>query len=140
MDPTRILLPMAALVGLTFVVVAQVPYRRFRAAFRGEVTADDFAYGESARVPSEVSIPNRNLMNLLEMPVLFYVQCLALYVTRSVDATALAMAWGYVGLRVCHSAVHLTYNHVGHRALAYGASVVLLAALWLRFVAHLLYY
>jgi hypothetical protein len=45
---------------------------------------EDFKFGESARVPGNVSVPNRNLMNLLELPVLFYVACLTLYVTKSI--------------------------------------------------------
>ena len=60
-----ILLPIGALALLTFLVLGLVPVRRFRAAFAGQVGAGDFRYGESPRVPGEVSIPNRNYMNLL---------------------------------------------------------------------------
>jgi hypothetical protein len=49
-------------------------------------------------------------MNLLELPVLFYVACLSLYVTGRGDQTALAIAWIYVGLRALHSLIHLSYN------------------------------
>ena len=58
-------------------------------AFAGQVAADDFKYGESANVPGDVSIPNRNYMNLLEMPVLFYVICLMIYVSARVDVVFL---------------------------------------------------
>jgi len=81
MPAARILYPVLALVALTFVVLLLIPYARFRAAARGRVTVADFRYGESANVPGDVSLPNRNLMNLLELPLLFYVGCLALYVT-----------------------------------------------------------
>src|SRR5215470_20460441 len=100
MNQESILLPMAALAGLTFVVLLMIPYRRFRAGFKGLVTYRDFKYGESAKVPPDVSIPNRNFMNLLEMPVLFYVACLTLYVTKRADAPIVVLAWVYVGLRV----------------------------------------
>ena len=66
MNPTQILWPVAALAILTFAVLLVVPFRRFKAAFAGQVRASDFRYGESANVPGEVSIPNRNYMNLLE--------------------------------------------------------------------------
>jgi hypothetical protein len=66
------------------------------------------------------------------MPVLFYVLCLALYVTGTVDALVLYGAWAYVALRAAHSAVHLTYNNVFHRLAAYAASNVVLFALWAR--------
>lgn len=64
-DKTGILFPMAALATLTFAVLLLIPVRRFRAGFAGQIVADDFRYGESARVPPEVALPNRNMMNLL---------------------------------------------------------------------------
>ena len=90
-----------------------------------------------AALAAAVSLPNRNFMNLLELPMLFYVVCIALYVTLSVDAYALALAWLYFALRVAHSLVHLTYNNVFHRLGVYAASGVVLALLWLRFAAGL---
>jgi len=132
MDKSAILYPMLALAALTFCVLLVIPIARFRAAARGEVTARDFRYGESPSVPGHVSLPNRNLMNLLEMPVLFYVACLAWYVTATADAAAVYIAWGYVALRAVHSVIHLTYNNVFHRLGAYALSNVVLIALWAR--------
>ena len=139
MPHESILLPMGALALLTFLVLLLVPFRRFRAAFAGQVGAGDFRYGESARVPGEVSIPNRNYMNLLELPVLFYVVCLLYYVAgTTVSNTPLTLAWVYVGLRALHSAVHLTYNNVMHRLAIFAASNIVLTVLWILFFAHLL--
>jgi hypothetical protein len=138
MNPERILLPMVALAGMTFAVLLLIPYKRFRAGYQGLVTARDFKYGESAKVPPDVSIPNRNLMNLLEMPMLFYVACVTLYVTRHVDQAAVGLAWAYVALRAVHSTVHLTYNRVRHRLTAYAASTVVLVMLWIRLFQGLL--
>jgi len=129
---------MCALVAWTFAVLLAIPISRFRAAAQGRVNAGDFRFGESARVPGTVSLPNRNFMNLLELPVLFYVVCLALYVTLSVDRLAVTLAWIYFALRVAHSLVHLTYNKVFHRLAAYAASAVVLGALWIRLMLALL--
>jgi len=132
-----ILAPMGVLALLTFVVLSIVPIRRFRAAFAGKVGAGDFKYGESPRVPGEVSIPNRNYMNLLELPVLFYVICLIYFVTGpAVTAVTLGLAWAYVGLRLLHSLVHLTYNNVMHRLVVFATSNFVLAALWILFFAN----
>ena len=128
----QILYPMLALAGLTFLVLILIGRARFRAGFARRVKTSDFRYGESANVPPDVSIPNRNLLNLLEMPVLFYVVCVALYATRTVDGLALWLAWLYVGLRFAHSVVHLTYNNVYHRLLVFGLSNAALAVLWAR--------
>jgi hypothetical protein len=71
-------------------------------------------------------------MNLLEIPLLFYVACITLYVTRHVDAPAVWLAWAYVALRAVHSLVHLTYNNVIHRLVVFALSNVILLALWVR--------
>jgi hypothetical protein len=126
--------PMGALVVLTFVVLTLVPVRRFRAAFAGKVRAQDFKYGESARVPGDVSIPNRNYMNLLELPLLFYVLCLAQYVTAQVGMVTLVLAWVYVALRALHSLIHLTWNNVMHRLVVFAASNVVLGTMWVLFL------
>ena len=67
----------------TALVLLLIPVARFRAVSRGEVTVADFKLGESSAVPFAVSIPNRNYMNLLEAPALFYVVCLTLYVSAT---------------------------------------------------------
>lgn len=121
---------MAALVALTFAVLLLIPFRRFRAGAAGAVEFDDFRLGESPRVPPEVSLPNRNMMNLLELPVLFYAACLAGLAAGRVSEAMLNIAWAYVALRAVHSAIHLTYNRVTHRLTAYAASNVALFMLW----------
>ena len=133
MHSQQILQPMFALAALTFTVLLQIPIRRFRAAAAGTVTASDFRLGESDNVPVHVKIGNRNYMNLLELPVLFYVACISMYVTDRGDSGAAGMAWTYVGLRALHSLIHLTYNNVIHRPLTFGISNFVLAAVWIRF-------
>lgn len=130
MNPVRLLYPMLALAGWTGIVLSLIPLARIRAARRREVSPDDFRFGESARVPAAVSLPNRNYMNLLEAPMLFYVVCLLLFVTGGVGAAALVLAWAYVGLRIVHSIIHLGYNHVLHRLAAFALSNAVLIALW----------
>jgi hypothetical protein len=130
MQPFAILAPVFALATLTFLVLTLVPIVRFRAAFAGKVGSADFKLGASTRVPAEVSQPNRNYMNLLEAPLLFYVVCVVCFVTRATDSSLVALAWSYVALRVVHSAVHVTYNNVFHRLTTFGASAIVLLAMW----------
>jgi hypothetical protein len=131
MTRIAILYPMFALALLTIIVLSCIPFARFGAAKRGEVNKGDFRYGESPRVPGKVSLPNRNLMNLLELPVLFYVVCIVLYATDTVSAAAVGLAWSFVAARVLHSVIHLTYNNVMHRLAAFTASNFVLVALWI---------
>jgi hypothetical protein len=131
-SPTTLFQPLTVLVMWTMLVLLQVPIRRFRAGFKGQVVANDFRYGESSQVPPEVRIPNRNFMNLLEVPLLFYVGCLLAFVTQHTDNLLVNLAWVYVALRVAHSLVHLSYNHVMHRLVLFAISNVVVVAFWLR--------
>lgn len=111
MNQTLILYPMLTLVGWTMAMLMLVGQRRFASRLHPR----EFAVGESAKVPPRVSLPNRNFMNLLEVPVLFYVVALTFHVTQQVTALAVALAWAFVALRIVHSLVHITYNNVPHR-------------------------
>jgi hypothetical protein len=133
MSQELIFAPLGAMALLTFIVLGFIPATRFRAVSAGQVTPDDFKLGESVRVPPHVAVTNRNFMNLLELPMLFYVAGLMYYVAGRVDQAALVLAWAYVALRTVHSAIHLTYNGVFHRLVAYALSNFVLLALWVLF-------
>jgi hypothetical protein len=130
MRAEAIFVPVGVLAVWTGMVLLLTGLTRVRAVRAGRLHASAFKLGESKDVPSDVSVFNRNLMNLLEMPVLFYFACIVFYVTGTVDGVALTLAWLYVALRVVHSVVHLTYNNVIHRLRAFGASAAVLFALW----------
>jgi hypothetical protein len=132
-NQNAIFAPMGALALLTFIALGLIPLRRVQAASRGQVKPDDFRYGESAAVPPAVSIPNRNMMNLLELPTLFYPVCLMFYVAHRVGDAPVLLAWAYVGFRALHSAIHLTTNTVFHRLAAFALSNAALGALWVLF-------
>jgi hypothetical protein len=133
MPQSQIFAPMGVLAFLTFGVLILIPIRRFQAGARGEIVRDDFKFGESPNVPGHVSIPNRSYMNLLELPMLFYVGSLMFFVSGKVDAIVLAIAWLYVALRLVHSAIHLTYNNVMHRLIPFAVSNVVLLVYWALF-------
>ncbi len=132
MNQTAILLPAMALMGWTMTVLLLVPYRRIRAVAAGLITTDDFKLGESSSVPCSVTLPNRIFMNLLEVPVLFYFVSLVIFMTHTADTTMIALAWTYLGLRILHSLVYLTYNKVTHRGLVYATSNGVLVFMWFK--------
>jgi hypothetical protein len=131
MQKLDILYPIFALAFWTSVVLLLIPITRIRAGRRREIVANDFKYGESPSVPKYVSIPNRNYMNLLELPVLFYIVCLLIFVTNCASPAMVGLAWLYLALRVVHSVIHLSYNHVIHRLGAFAASNFVLVTLWI---------
>jgi len=130
--PHLIFWPMLALMAWTLAVLLLILLARVRAARAGQVEVRDFSHGESPRVPPEVSLPNRAFMNLLEVPLLFYLLCLMTLLAQAVDGTTLALAWAYVALRGVHSVIQLSYNRVLHRLLAFAASNGALIVMLLR--------
>jgi hypothetical protein len=132
-----ILYPLFVLAAWTLIVLLLIPVARVRSVRQREIAADDFKYGESPKVPGSVSIPNRNYMNLLELPMLFYVVGILLYVTGGASSLAIAIAWAFVVLRVVHSLIHLTYNKVLHRLAAFTLANTALVLLWVLASAHL---
>lgn len=129
---------MGVLALWTGLVLSLTGFRRLRAIARGQTSSESFRLGEPASLANEVSAANRNLMNLLEMPLLFYVVALSMYVTKQVTPTAIALSWAYVGLRVAHSIIHVTWNRVRHRFVVFAVSNFVLLALWIRFLVRVL--
>lgn len=129
MKPTLILWPALALMAWTFLVLVQIPIRRFHAVFKNRVLARDFKYGESPGVPADVAVPNRVFMNLVEVPVIFYALVAFNLTLGVVDTAVLWLAWVYVGLRFAHSLIYLTYNHIIHRFAIFAISNLVVLAM-----------
>jgi hypothetical protein len=127
---TDLLLPMATLALWTLNVLTYMEIQRLLAIRAGRVQLEDFRYGDSASVPTDVAVGNRNYMNLLESPVLFYVACLAAMQTARVDAWMWRFAWAFVALRIAHSLVHLFNRNFIARIVLFSASLVALALMW----------
>ena len=132
MNNNLILQPAITLALFTLTILLLILMKRVRAAVNKQVQIDDFKYGESDTVPIWVCLPNRNFMNLLEVPIFFYIVSIFIFITQHVDMLFVYLAWAYVVLRIVHSAIHLGYNNVVHRALIFGLSNAVLVIMWLR--------
>ena len=137
MNSIVIFYPVIVLAIWTLLILGMVGFRRVQAVSRREISPNEFKLGETSKVPAPVSIPNRNYMNLLEVPVLFYVACVILYTTNRVDSIVLALAWSFVACRVVHSVVHLSYNNVLHRLLPFTLGNFILIAMWIKLLITL---
>ena len=129
MKTNFIFMPAFALMLWTFLVLVQVPIRRFAAFFAHRASAEDFRYGDSPQVPPDVALPNRIFMNLVEVPVLFYALTLIAFVTGNVNQVTVSLCWVYVFLRFVHSLVYFTYNHPVHRFAVFAISNLVIIAL-----------
>ncbi len=135
---TAALGPMVAMVFLTFAVWATLFVRRIPKPGSGPMPLDLFKIRATRPPLSSVEMAaNDNLMNLFELPVLFYALCLALAVTGFASPFLIIGSWAYVALRAAHSVIHCTFNNVMLRFGAYLVSTLLLLALWIAFALQL---
>jgi hypothetical protein len=131
MKPEAVFAPVGVLSLWTLFILFLVAYRRIEAVRARRVPRGAFRLGESPEVPPDVAVVNRNYMNLLESPILFYVAALVLYATRHVGSGQIVLAWIYVALRLAHSFVHLTKNRIIPRLVVFALSNLVLAAIWI---------
>ncbi len=131
--------PVAAMVALTFLVLFGMGSLRMSGMLTGRLSTDYYRYLRPDEDPEPEVLRGftRNFINLLEVPVLFYVGCVTAYVTAAVDGTLVDLAWVFVGGRVIHSAIHLTYNHPWHRAAAFLFSSAIVLAFWVILILRL---
>jgi len=130
MEPRLILLPALAMAALTFVVWWRMYFMRIGEMQRERIHPQSVATSAEMAARLKDTRAADNFRNLFELPVLFYVALVVAALTGQVTVVTLGLAWGFVGLRVLHSALHCSYNRVWHRFYAYLAGGLLLWALW----------
>jgi hypothetical protein len=59
-------------------------------------------------------------------------------ITRQADLLFVVLAWVFVLLRLLHTFIHITSNHMGQRFGVFAASVIVLAVMWLVFIVRIL--
>lgn len=133
-----VFVPAAALAIWTCLILFFLGAKRVGAVRARRVRAGDFRTGDSAAVPADLVVINRNLMNLLEMPVLFYAVCTAFYVTHLVVPAIVWLAALFTLLRVVHSLIQIGTPWIGRRLMVFAFSNLLLVGLWIWFLARLL--
>jgi hypothetical protein len=85
--------------------------------------------------PEQIVKVGRQLSNLFEMPVLFYVAGLA-YLILGLNAQGPKIfAWLFVVTRIAHAIVHVTYNNPLHRLVVFMISNLCILVMWSWIVA-----
>src|SRR5262245_57383776 len=140
MNPVGILYPVVAMALLTAIVWLAMLLVRERHMKLHAIVPNDMPTRVLADAKfGAAQAPNNNLMNLFELPVLFYVAALIIFQLRVFDWIYFVLSWSFVALRCVHSAIHLTYNDVLHRGMAYLVSGAILWLLWLRLAYQLIF-
>ena len=136
MQPTAIFWPMIAHFVLVVIVYGVLGLRRRDAIRRGEIKPAQFR--ERGIEPPSSATVSANVMNQFELPVLFYVVCLALFVTAGVSFVSVLLAWLFVVLRYLHAWLQIGGENVRNRSGMFAVGFVVLVVLWGYFAAHLL--
>ena len=103
---------------------------RFAAAKAGRVDPRYYKVFRGDGEPPELAAQTRNLINLYEMPTLFYAGTAIAFAAGLAGPLLVGLGWAYVACRVVHTAVHLTSNKVMWRFRAFFASWLVLLAYW----------
>ncbi len=122
------LAPVIALVIWTAIIWAWMYATRIPAIFKARMVLDPtMPRGDQmAQLPASVRWKADNYNHLMEIPTLFYAVALSLAMLGDNSFGSLALAWGFVALRVVHSLVQTLWNHIPTRfALFFVSSLVL---------------
>lgn len=128
------LLPVLALITWTLIIWGWMYLTRIPAMSKAGVKPQD---GQrpgtlAGRLPDSVSFKADNYNHLLEQPVLFYALAFFLSLGGEHDTVNVALLWGYVVLRVVHSLIQTTVNHVVSRFLVFSLSTICLIVIVVR--------
>uniref|UniRef100_Q0HQ17 MAPEG family protein n=1 Tax=Shewanella sp. (strain MR-7) TaxID=60481 RepID=Q0HQ17_SHESR len=126
-----IIYPVFALIILTFVVGFCMGASRLISVKKGHVDPQYYKLLSGYTPPDYVIKLSRNFSNLLEVPILFYILGTLLVALNINSPIILNLAWCFVGLRIVHSIIHITYNHPKHRFYAFLASCLTVLAMWI---------
>ena len=125
------LLPSCAMAFWTFLNLVRLVHGRVRSLQKREVNMKYYkTYSEGDGEPVKLALLSQHVENLFEVPPLFHVVVIAIYVTKLGTTTTVALSWIYVLLRVLHSVIHTGYNNVLHRFYSFIASNFVLITLW----------
>ncbi|MDK1384471.1 MAPEG family protein [Sinorhizobium sp. 8-89] len=120
--------PMVAHALLVFALYALLSARRVSLVRTGKVEASQFR--ENRHEPAESLVVRNSIANQFELPVLFHICCVLLYITEADNLVSLGLAWLFVALRYVHAAVHVTSNRLRYRRPLFITGFVTLLAMW----------
>ena len=137
MDNTLILYPLLPVVFLNFFVIFHMRYMIEKAIKKREVRYSWFRVYDGP-APEYLLAARHHYKNFFEIPVLFYLLCIILYVIDDVRDLDLWIAWLFVFFKLIHSYIRLTSNYVPNRAYAFYICVLLLLGGWIYLAIRIL--
>lgn len=122
--------PMYAIVMLTFFVAVRLLWVRAKAVSSGTIKLSYFRSLSAPPADEAMATAARHFVNLFEVPVLFFAACLTAMTISFSSQNLIIAAWFFVGCRVSHAIIHLTYNNVNHRFVSYLLGYLTILYMW----------
>lgn len=123
-----------AMASFTFVLMPITAFARVQAAKAGKIKPSQFKLMNLDGAPDFVVRTTRHWANLYEVPVVFYALTLLCLNLQLQDNVFGALAWAYVVTRLAHATIHISYNKVFHRFLAFLISNIILGIFFVRLI------
>lgn len=127
-----IFFPVYALFMWTMWMFGRLAYLRVMAHKKKEVRFSQFKL--QTDMPERIQLTSKNLTNLFETPVLFFVLAFFLYAKGMETPFYIGMAWAYVIFRIVHSMIHITTNNVNLRFFTFLLSLIVLVWMYTAFL------
>ena len=135
-EPRAALAPLLAQVLLVLPVWLSMLIARNYAILTKLISGTYFLAFKDDPPPDWVERPARTFNNLMQLPTLFYLACVLMFVTGRIDAAQVALAWCFVALRILHAVVYIGWNHLPTRFGSYVAGFITLTVIFWRFAAQ----
>jgi hypothetical protein len=113
-----IFVPVIVQVLLTLLIYVRLIKVKVREMRAGRVDMDRRGLHEDAW-PDSVLVINNNIRNQFELPVLFYVVSIVLWLLHAVHWIAMLAATAFVLSRIVHATIHLSTNYIPNRRRAF---------------------
>jgi hypothetical protein len=133
------LTPVLALIVWTLIVWVWMYATRIPAMQKAKVHPQSAIHpGSLASLPTEARVVADNYNHLHEQPTIFYALAVYSFLVGVGDGLNIALAWGYVILRVVHSLIQIVARKVMPRFYVFAVASVLLMIIAARNVFALL--
>lgn len=133
MSVQMVLLPVFALIGLTFALMFGIFAGRTKAITSGQTKVNDIAPGQQGW-PDRVA----QFGNQFELPVLFYLLIALALPLRKADLVIVLLSWVFVVARFADAGIFVTSNDSRHRGPVWLAGALVLMAMWIYFALRIL--
>lgn len=130
------IIAMSAMVFLTAVIGLMTLMARINSARAGKINPDYFKLMTGHEVPESVAVTSRAFSNQFEVPLLFYIVTILYLFLMPNDTLGFTLAWLFVFSRYVHAYIHLSYNHIIHRLIAFLLGFICVIIMWVNILMN----